>query len=262
MSSYSSASAQPSAATHATVTPSTTPVPRQIDLSSAHSTAGHATPAASTGNAALATGGAAAAKGGASALAVACAIGFAAVLGVGAMIYTNENPSDPSNASPAAAAPSSVGTPDLSDNSVPTEATSPSVDPVCATVIPDLSSKLQQYSTDANTASYSVDSFNSAMDSYNSGATSTPPDDSTLRSEIGTVISDLQSVESTLQEAISQAVDSSVESDLDDMLTATQQLESMYQSYENDPENSQVDPSDQASAMNAASDSLQSDCGA
>ncbi|MFJ9086193.1 hypothetical protein ACIRL3_27620 [Streptomyces sp. NPDC102384] len=265
MSSYSSASAQPHAAAHVAATPPTTPVPRQIDLSSAPSTAGHATPAASTttpaasaGNAAVATGGAAGAKGGASALAVACAFGFAAVLGVGAMVYANE---DQSNPSPAAAS-SAVDTPDLSDNSVPTDATSPSVDPVCATVIPDLSSKLQQYSTDADTASYSVDSYNSAMDSYNSGATSTPPDDSTLRSEVGTVISDLQSVESTLQDAGSQATDSAVESDLDDMLTATQELTSMYQSYENDPENSQVDPSSQASAMNAASDSLQTDCGA
>ncbi|MEB8337201.1 hypothetical protein [Streptomyces endophyticus] len=244
------------------------PTPPRIDLSGAHSSAAHPTPAAttsatSTGHSATAAAGAAGVKGGMSALAVACTIGIAAVLGVGAIVYANEQP----NPSPAAGA-SSVSTPDLSDDTVPAddtvpdEATSPSVDPVCATVIPELSSDLQQYSTDAAIASDSIDSYNSAMDSYNSGASSTPPDDSTIRSQVGTVISDLQSVESTLQGAISQAEDSSVESDLDDMLTATQELESMYRSYESDPENSQVDPSGQAAAMNSASDSLQSDCGA
>ncbi|MFJ9173211.1 ATP-binding protein [Streptomyces sp. NPDC102360] len=273
----SSASTQPHVAAHASAAPPTTPVPQQIDLSSAHTSVAHSTPATSTttsatgtttqaagaGHSATTAAGAAGAKGGASALAAACAIGAAAVLGVGAIVYANNQPTP----SPTAA-PSAVSTPYLGNDNVPAgdtapaEATSPSVDPVCATVIPDLSSGLQQYSTDSATASASIDSYNSAMDSYNSGATSTPPDDSTLRSEVGTVISDLRSVESTLQDAVYEAEDSSVESDLDDMLTATQELTSEYESYASDPENSQVDPSSEASAMNAASDSLQTDCGA
>jgi hypothetical protein len=248
-------SAQPHIAAHVTSAHSAAPIPQRIDLSAAHPSVAHSTHAVSTTTPATSAGhttaaGAASAKVGISALALACTIGFAAVLGVGAMVYANDQPYP----SPALAA-SPVSTPSPIDN------TSATVDPVCATVIPDLSSEIQRFSTDAAIASDAVDSYNSAMASYNSGDTSTAPDDSTLLSEVGTVISDLNSVESTLQGAISQAHDSSVASDLDDMLTATQQLESLYQSYENDPKNSEVDPSSQALAMNSASDSLQTDCG-
>jgi energy-coupling factor transporter ATP-binding protein EcfA2 len=248
-------SAQPHIAAHVTSAHSAAPIPQRIDLSAAHPSVAHSTHAVSATTPATSAGhttaaGAASAKVGISALALACTIGFAAVLGVGAMVYANDQP----NPSPALAA-SPVSTPSPIDN------TSATVDPVCATVIPDLSSEIQRFSTDAAIASDAVDSYNSAMASYNSGDTSTAPDDSTLLSEVGTVISDLNSVESTLQGAISQVHDSSVASDLGDMLTATQQLESLYQSYENDPKNSEVDPSSQALAMNSASDSLQTDCG-
>ncbi|MET8469109.1 hypothetical protein ABZY90_00060 [Streptomyces sp. NPDC006422] len=265
----SGASAQPHAAVHSAAAPSTTPTPPRIDLSSAHSSAAHSAPAASTGHSA-AVAGAAGAKGGASALAVACAIGFAAVVGVGAVVYANEDRPEPS---PVAASSYAV-TPTPDDGGVSTDddtvpayddppaEPSPSVDPVCETVISELSSELQRYSTDSSVAADSVDSYNSAMNAYNSGASSVVPDDSTLRSQVGTVISDLQAVESTLQEAIGEAEDTSVAADLQDMLTATQQLEGMYRSYQNNPQNSQVDPSGQAAAMNAAADSLESDCGA
>jgi hypothetical protein len=264
-------SAQPHVAAHVTSAHSAAPIPQRIDLSAAHPSVAHSTnavstttPATSTGHTALTTAGAASAKGGISALALACTIGFVAVLGVGAAVYANDQPnsspvvvsspvSTPNPPQDLASGP--AGTPSATDNS------SATVDPVCATVIPDLSSENQQFNTDAAIASDAVDSYNSAMASYNSGATSTAPDDSTLLSKVGTVTSDLKSVESTLRGAISQAHDSSVASDLDGMLTATQQLESLYQSYENDPQNSQVDPASQVLAMNSASKGLKTDCG-
>lgn len=262
----SHASAQPHVAAHAAGAHSAVPTPPRIDLSAAHSSvtpsthaASTTTTSASTGHTGLVGAGATGAKGGLSALALACTLGLAAVLGVGAMVYANDQPN-----SSQAVTSSPFSTPNPSDDTLPTDDTSPTptVDPLCATVISELSSETQQFNTDAAIASAAVDTYNSDMASYNSGATSTVPDDSTLLSDVSTVISDLNSLESTLQEAVSQAQDSSVASDLNGMLTATQQMQSMYQSYENDPKNSQVDPSSQASAMNSASDSLQTDCGA
>lgn len=259
----SHASAQPHVAVHAAGAHSAVPIPPRIDLSAAHSSvtpSRHAvsttTTAANAGQTGVAAGGAAGATGGISALALACVIGAVAVLGVGATVYAN----DQADQSPVVSS-SSVSTPDLSDDTLPTDDTTSSVDPVCATVITELSSATQQFNTDAAIASDAVDSYNSDMNAYNSGESSTAPDDSTLLSQVSTVISDLNSVESTLRGAISQAQDSSVESDLDDMLTATQQIQSLYQSYENDPGASGVDTSSQTSAMNSASDSLQTDCG-
>lgn len=266
----SHSSAQPSVAAHVTGAHSAAPVPQRIDLSAAHSAVtksphvvNTATTATGKAPAALTTTGAVGAKGGVSALALACTLGFAAVVGVGFMVNANDR-TDPS----AAVASSSVSTPDVSygtlpaDDTVPTEDTSPTVDPVCATVIPELSSETQQFNTDAAVASAAVDSYNSAMASYNSGETSAVPDDSTVLSDVDAVISDLDSIESTLRTAVSQAQDSSVESDLDDMLTATQEMQSLYQSYANDPTGSAFDTSSQVMAMNSASDSLQTDCGA
>jgi hypothetical protein len=171
------------------------------------------------------------------ALSVACTLGFVAVLGVGALVSANDQP-DPSP-----------------------YVTSTTVDPVCATGLPDLMPKMRQFHTDASRVSDEIDSYNSAVEAYNSGQTSTMPDKSTLLSYIGTAISDLQSVESTLQGAISQAQDSSVESDLNDMLTAVQEMEDQYQSYENDPEGSWIDTSSEASALGSAAESLQTHCG-
>jgi energy-coupling factor transporter ATP-binding protein EcfA2 len=240
------------------------PIPQRIDLSAAHAPAAHSTHAVtpavhatSAGHTTATAVGAGTVKGGMSALALACTIGLAAVLGVGTMVYAN----DQANPSPAVAA-SPFTTPDPVDDTSVADDTSAAVDPVCANGIPDLSSELLQFNTDAAIASDAVDSYNSDMASYNSGATSTVPDDSMLLSDVGTVISDLRSVESTLQGAISQAQDSSVAADLGDMLTATQQVESLYQSYENDPTNSGFDTASQASAMTSASDRLLTDCGA
>ncbi|MFJ3779679.1 hypothetical protein ACIPX0_49250 [Streptomyces sp. NPDC090075] len=255
----SQASAQPQVAAHATGVHAAAPVPRRIDLSAhpsvTHSphAAGTAPTATSAGHAGLSTAGAAGAKGGISALALACALGAVAVLGVGAAVYANDR-TDPSSALPPRPVVASVPV----DSPSPT----PTVDPVCATVIPDLSSETQQFNTDAAIASGAVDSYNSDMDAYNAGESSTVPDSSTVLSDVSTVISDLNAMESTLQEAVSQAQDSSVQSDLYDMLTATQQIEGFYTSYQSDPGGSVVDTSSQASAMNSAADSLQNDCGA
>ena len=248
---------------------STAQIPNRIDLSHAHTSATQPTHAVSTTTTATSTGhtpltaaGAAGAKGGMSALAIACTVGFAVVVGVGATVYANDQPSP----SPVVAAgsvstpgpvgtPGPLGTPDLSDSTAPT------VDPVCASVIPDLSSEMEQLSTDGSTVSDALDSYNSAMDDHNSGETTTVPDDSTLLSDIGTVISDLNSVESTLQGAISQAQDSSVEADLNSVLTPTQQMESQFQGYQGDSADNAIDVSSQTSAMSSALDSLQTDCG-
>ncbi|MFF7983883.1 AAA family ATPase [Streptomyces sp. NPDC007901] len=251
----SHASPQPHVAAHATGAHSAAPIPKRIDLS-AHSSVTHSPHAAGTaptaGHTGLSAAGAAGAKGGMSALALACALGAVAVLGVGAAVYANDQP----NPSPAVAS-SSVSTSGFSDGT----SSAPTVDPVCAAGIPDLMPEMRQFDTDASLASDELDSYNSAIEDYNSGLTSTAPDKSALLSDLNTAISDLQTVESTLQEAISQAQDSSVESDLNDMLTSVQQMESQYQTYANDPEGSVIDTSSQASALGSAAARLQTDCG-
>ncbi|MFZ3572081.1 hypothetical protein ACOKM5_34705 [Streptomyces sp. BH097] len=264
----SSQAAQPHVAAHGAGThaaaahSAAAPTPPRIDLSGAHSAA-HPTPAATTtsatgtGHSATAAAGAAGTKGGMSALAVACTIGMAAVLGVGAIVYANDQP----NPSPAVGA-SSVGTPDLSDDTVPDEATSPSVDPVCATVLPELSSQSSTFNTDVALASSAIDSYNAAVSSYNSGATSTPPSTSMFLSETGAVVSDLEEVETTLREADAQAQDSSVSSDLNDMLTAAQDIKSEYESFGGGEEASEIDTTSETSDFNSALSSLQTDCGA
>ncbi|MET7518189.1 ATP-binding protein [Streptomyces sp. NPDC005480] len=262
----SRASAQPHVASHAAGTHSAAhsavPIPKRIDLS-AHSSVAHSTPpvsttspAASTGHTGATAAGAATTKGGMSALAVACTIGFAAVLGVGAAVYATDQP----NSTPTAA-PSYASAPNLSDYTSSTDDTSPSVDPVCATVSSDLPPKIQQFSTDASSATEAMDSYNTAMGSYNSGETSTAPDDSTVFSNVSTVISDLSSIESTLQGAVEQAQDSSVEADLNGMLTPVQQMKSLYQSYANSAKGTDFDTSSQASAILSAANSLDTDCG-
>ena len=254
----SQASAQPHVAAPVTGAHSAGPIPQRIDLSARSSgthsphAAGTAPTATSAGHTGLSAAGAAGAKGGVSALALACALGAVAVLGVGAAVYANDQPTP----SPAAAS-SSVSTSGFSDGTSST----PSVDPVCAAGIPDLMTEMQQFDTDASLASDELDSYNSAMEDHNAGLTYTAPDKSALLSDLDTVISDLQTVESTLQGAVSQAQDSAVESDLNDMLTSVQQMESQYQTYANDPEGSVVDTSSQASALGSAAARLQTDCG-
>ncbi|WP_427920929.1 ATP-binding protein [Streptomyces sp. cg40] len=263
----SGGSAQPHLAVHTAGAHSTASVPQRIDLSAAHSSGVHSTHAANTTTTAASTGhtgvvaGGAVAKGGMTGLALACTLGLAAVVGVGAMVHANEQ----STSSPAVVS-SSVGTPDLSDETLPAYEPSPSVDPVCASGIPELMPEMQQFGADADIMSAAIDSYNSDMAAYNSGQSSTTPDDSMLLSDIGTVISDLDSVESTLQGAISQAQDSAVESDLDDMLTAVQEIQDLNQSFKNDLESdpgggAEIDTSAQASALASAAASLQTDCG-
>lgn len=259
----------PQATAQVTGTHSSAQIPQQrIDLSQAHTSATQpthamstATTATNTGHTALTTAsaaGAAGAKGGISALALACALGCVAVLGVGAAVYAN----DQSTPSPVVTSGPVITTTPSDDTSLaPTPTPTPTVDPVCATVITDLSPEIQQLNTDASIASAAVDSYNNAMNAYNSGAASTAPDNSTVLSDVRTAVSDVNSIQSTLQEAIAQAQDSSVKADLNGMLAPAQQIESLYQSYENDPGNTQVDTSSQASAMDSAANSLQTDCG-
>ncbi|WP_406440805.1 ATP-binding protein [Streptomyces sp. NBC_00631] len=254
---------QPHAAAQVPGAHSTAPIPKRIDLSQTHTPAAQPTHAVTTtttttsaGHTTLTAAGAAGAKGGMSALALACVLGMVAVVGVGAAVYANDRP----NPSPALAS-SPLGTPGPSDGTSLTDGTSPTVDPVCASGIPDLMPEIKQFITDDSIVSGDIDSYNSAMDDYNSGLTSTPPDESVLLAGLNTAISDLQSVESTLQGAISQAQDSSVEADLNGMLAPVQEMESQYQSYESDPEGSEIDTSSQASAMSSAAVDLQTDCG-
>ncbi len=256
---FSNLAQQPHAAVHVTGTTPSTPIPKRIDLSQVHTSAtqpAHAVnttmTATSPGHTVLTAAGAAGAKGGISALVVACTIGFVAVLGVGAAVYANDQP----NPSPGVASGPLVAT-SPNDDTPPT----PTIDPVCATVMSDLPPEIQQWVTDSGVASDAIDSFNIDMDAYNSGEASTVPDDSTLHSDVSTVISDVQAIESTLQEAISEAQDSSVTADLNGMLAPAQQLVSLYQSYESNATGTEVDPSSQASEMSSAADSLQTDCG-
>ncbi|MGW8688676.1 hypothetical protein ACWGNN_48380 [Streptomyces sp. NPDC055817] len=126
----------------------------------------------------------------------------------------------------------------------------------------DLPPRIRKFNVDADTASAAVSSYNSAVDSYNSGDTSSAPDDGTMLSAVDAAIRDLKSLESALQGGISQAKDSSVETDLHDMLTAVQQMRNQYRSYRKDPTRSRVDTPKGISAMNSASQSLDSDCAA
>ncbi|CAM5657367.1 ATP-binding protein [Streptomyces viridifaciens] len=262
---------QPLPPTHMTGAHSTSQATSpKIDLSGAHSSAAQPTQAAGTAatgpsHTAVGAAGAATAKGG-TALAVACAVGFTTVLGVGAMVYAAKqsdqaptahatypsapppkvytpHPPVPAPAPPvythAPPAPSPVVTPRL-------------VDPVCATVIPAVERDSRQFKTDKATESRALESYNNAVDAYNSRRTSTIPDDSTLKSALDTVIKDLRASESTLRQAISQARDRSVASDLNSMLTAHQQEESQYRSFRNHPSGSRVDTTNQASAYNSA----------
>ncbi|MFD3558176.1 hypothetical protein ACFWVU_00670 [Streptomyces sp. NPDC058686] len=248
----SSTSVPSHAATHAANAPATAAQgPPPIDLSGSATHSHAATPsAAGASHPALTAGGAVSAKGGVSALALACTIGVAAVLGVGAMAYVNDQPSPP----PTVVA-DPIGTPG------PIDGTSDTADPVCATVLPDLSSESRTFNTDSALASSAIDSYNTAMASYNSGATSTPPDDNMFLTETGTVVSDLEDFETTLQEAAAQAQDSSVSSDLGDMLTAAQDIKSQYESFGGDQGSSEIDTTSQVSDLNSAWSSLQTDCG-
>ncbi|WP_406394010.1 ATP-binding protein [Streptomyces sp. NBC_00882] len=240
-------------------------IPQRIDLSGPHSPVVHSTPAASTGHTALTAAGTATVKGGVSALALACAIGAVAVLGVGAAVYANDRP----DSSPVVAS-SAVSTPDLPDPSDDTdtepdlsEDTAPSVDPVCASVLPQLTSQSGQYDADADAVDAAYDSYNSAVDAYNSGATSTLPDESEVVSTSQTVAGDLNAIESTLRQAISEAQDSSVAADLTSMLTAVQQMASQYEAIQPGAvEGSSIHTSSQSAAMESAIDSLLTDCGA
>lgn len=234
------AAQQPPATAHATgAHAAAVHVPKQINLSGAHASAAHAPHAVSTATATTATGtghtavgviGTTTAKGGISALALTCTIGFAAVVGIGAVAYANSQ-------------------------------SSPSVDPACTAVASTWPSEIDQYNSDYTSANSALDSYNSAIDAYNSGQASTPPDDSMLLSDVQSEINDLQTIASTVQQAQGQAQSSSVQSDLDGILTPDQQMIQLYQAYESDPQSNSFDGSSQASAFNSAVQSLASDCG-
>ncbi|MEY9847773.1 energy-coupling factor transporter ATP-binding protein EcfA2 [Streptacidiphilus sp. BW17] len=195
-------------------------------------------------------------KGGIAGLAFACTLGLAAVVGVGVTVYADNQPV---SAPVVSTVPTDTTNP--TDTTTPTDDTSPSVDPACTAIASTWSSEVNQYNFDYTTATSALDAYNSAMASYNAGQTSTPPDDSTLLSDVQSEINDLQTMASTVQEAQGQAQSSSVQTDLDDILTPDQQLVQMYQAYENDPQNNAFDGSSQVSSLNSAAQSLQTDCG-
>ncbi|MFD7593815.1 hypothetical protein ACFV6D_12375 [Kitasatospora sp. NPDC059812] len=234
--------------------------PHRIDLSGAHHPhTASATTTSSTGHA-VTTAGAAAAKGGA-ALAVACVVGASAVLGVGAMVYT-QNQSN-------LAKPAQVTYPPIPTRPVytpkppiPAPVVTPDpVDPVCAAVAPELGKEIQQHNADLTAVHSALDSYNNAVAAYNSRRTSTVPDDSTVKSRIDIILKDLRTSESTLRGALSQARDGSVVSDLKGLLTASQQEENQFRSFRNHPSGATIDTNSQASAYNSAWRSLVTHCG-
>ncbi|MHB6911655.1 hypothetical protein [Streptomyces sp. DB-54] len=256
----SNSAPQPHAAANVTGGHSAAPAPQQIDLSQAHHFAAQpahglstTTPAAGTGHSAFSALGA---KVGVSAMAMACSIGFVAVLGVGAAVYTTDQQSSSSSSVPSG--PVSTSNP---ADTMSSDATSPAVDPACLTALSELAPEITQHNTDASAMNDAFNSYNSAMRSYNSGASATPPDDSAVFSEVDTVISDLKSIESTLEGAVSQTQDSSVQSDLESMLTGAQQAEEELQSFKDDPKGSGFDTSSEANSVNSALASLKTDCG-
>ncbi|MEU1285296.1 hypothetical protein [Kitasatospora sp. NPDC005856] len=238
--------------------------PPKIDLSGAHGSASQTKQAVNTTTTGAshtvgATAGAVAAKGGV-ALVVACVVGLAAVLGVGAMVYAAKQ-SDRATTAPVTYPPVRPPTVHTPYPPAPAPAvTTSSVDAVCATVVPALERETRQYSADNSTAARAITSYNNAMNAYNSGRTSTVPSDSTVKSDVDAVINDLRSIESTLREAMSQARDRSVVSDLKGMLTPAQQMESKLRSYRINPRTADVDQSSEAAAMNSASRSLLAHC--
>ncbi|SEG49261.1 hypothetical protein SAMN05216223_105476 [Actinacidiphila yanglinensis] len=245
-------------------------IPQRIDLSHAHTSATHTSAAQSphaastgvsaggSGHAALAPVVAVGAKGGMSALAIACALGLVTVLGVGAAAYEHSRP-DPSPA----VASGPVSTPPVDDISTtaPDDVSTPTVDPVCASLVSDLPPEIEQFSTDASAATDEMDTYNSAMGDWNSGEAATAPDSGAVFSAVRTVISDLGSVESTLETAALQAQDDDVATDVNSMLDPVQQMESLYQSYENSAQGTDFDTLDQQSSILSAADSLDTDCG-
>ncbi|MFF3003653.1 hypothetical protein ACFVTF_12670 [Kitasatospora sp. NPDC057940] len=256
--------------------------PHRIDLSGTHHSAAQhthtvsATTTSSTGHA-VTTAGAAAAKGGA-ALAVACVVGASAVLGVGAMVYTQNQsnlakPAQPTYSpappprvytpappvyTPAPPAPSpKVYTP---KPPVPAPVVTPDpVDPVCATVVTELGKETQQHNADLTAVHSAFDSYNNAVAAYNSRRTSAVPDGSTVKSRIDIILKDLRASESTLRGALSQARDGSVVSDLKGLLTASQQEENQFRAARNDLTTG-YNTAGQASAFNSAWQSLVIHC--
>lgn len=257
-------------------------LPHKIDLSGAHSSAAHSTHAAgtatttSTGHAAVATAGAATAKGGA-ALAVACVVGFATVLGVGAMVYAKNQsdqtptaqaayPSVPTRPIRTPRPPVPAPAPPVYTPKPPPPAPAPAplvtpdpVDPVCATVIPKLEQETPQYNADLAAVQSAGDSYNNAVNAHNAGRTSAVPDDRALNSRLDIILKDLSASEAMLRGAISQARDRSVVADLKSLLTARQQEESQFRSFRNKTSNS-YDTNGQASASNSAWQSLVLHC--
>ncbi|KIF73277.1 hypothetical protein QR77_03455 [Streptomyces sp. 150FB] len=262
--------AQPHVVVNAAGAHSAAPIPQRIDLSAAHSSVAPSTHAASTTTTTASTGhtgvaavGATGFKTGVSGLVLACSLGLAAVLGVGAIVSTNDQPTSSSVVVPSPVITSSLSDDTApADDTLPADDTSPSVDPLCATVLPQLTSEAQQYDIDADAVDAAFDSYNSAVGDYNTGATSTVPDGSTVVSSAKTVVTDLNATASTLQQAISEAQDSSVEADLNNMLTATQDLASQYEAIGPDVSGAVLETSSQSSAMQSAVEGLLTDCGA
>ncbi len=257
---------QPPTAPHLTGAHSAPQIPKQINFSQAQTSGAHSThavhattTATSTGHTTLTATGVATVKSGASALAIACTIGFVAVVGVGGAVYANDqlNSTTVATSNPFST-PGPVISPDPTDNS------SPTVDPVCASVLPGLQPEIQQFNTDIIPESAAADSYNSAVDAYNSGSTTTTPDTSTLVSDLNTLISDLNSIDSTLQQAQSQAQDSSLQTDLGNAMASVQQMVGQIQPSESELESNQggsFDTSSEASAVNSALSSVDTDCG-
>jgi hypothetical protein len=196
--------------------------------------------------------------------AVSSVIGFCAVAGVGAVIYTSAQTNTPTpspyvTSSYEASPTYTYAAPTYGDTSV-VVATTAYVDPVCATVIPALGTEIQQASDDDDSLDTVNNSYNAAVEECNSGATPDAPSFAPVASAADTVASDLKTMESTLETAIDQAQDSAVVSALDAFSSANQDMISLYESYA-DQSVTRIEPASDVSQMYTAADNLDTACG-
>ncbi|MBF9068398.1 AAA family ATPase [Streptacidiphilus fuscans] len=250
------ATQQPPAAAHATGThPSAVHVPKKIDLSKPHAShtghaphsshashaahASHAPHSGHTGHAAHATHHAAHHT----AHAAAHASHAAASAGGHTAVATGVAATGKAGGMSALALTCTIGAVAVVGVGATIYATNQSsVDPACTAMASTWSSEVSQYNSDFT-------AFQSASDN------------STQSSDAQNEINDLQAIASTVQQAQSQAKSSSVQSDLNTILTLDQQLVQQFQTFANGPQNSTFDDTSQVNSLNSAVQSLQSDCG-
>ncbi|MFI9273665.1 AAA family ATPase [Kitasatospora sp. NPDC052896] len=209
---------------------------------------------AAAGGHAVAVGATTVAAKGATGLILACVIGFAAVAGVGAVVYASDQSNTSQNGASPAVSPTS---PSSDPTSLPTWfRTSVYADAVCDSAITE-EDPLDQ---DSSNISDALSTYNEGMDEYNSGLTSTQPSATPLNTAVQTMISDLKSTDSTVQDEASQAQNSTVISALNSVSSALEQLGSAFQTYLDDQQGSPLDISSEDDQLTKAEDAVYNAC--